>query len=511
MTAIVSADALERYVQTFNRNDHELYRQHIPNARALDWMKANIPRFACPDRDLEETYYFRWWTYRKHIRETPDGYVVTEFLPPVPWAGRHNAISCPAAHHFREGRWLRDDAVLRDYAIYWLRKGGRPRSYSFWIADSVLALSLVSGDRSLAVEWLPDLKSNYEAWETERRDANGLFWQVDDRDGMECSISGKRSPEGAGYRATINSYMFGDALAIAVIAAWAGRDADAQTYREKADEIKRLTEQHLWDESARFFKVLPRVDSPRLSDVRELHGYTPWYFNLPEASKCDAWSQLVNPEGFWAPYGPTTAERRHPGFSVSYTGHECQWNGPSWPFSTAVTLTAMSNLLNDCHQETVTREDYFRLLKVYTASHRMQLDDGREVPWIDENLNPFTGEWLARAFLKTWRDGEADPARREERGKDYNHSTYCDLIINGLVGLRPRADDAVEVNPLVPAAWDYFCLDGVRYHGQSITVLFDRTGREFGKGTGLHILADGRSIASAACLSRIRGRLHGAP
>jgi len=41
-------------------------------------------------------------------------------------------------------------------------------------------------------------------------------------------------------------------------------------------------------------------------------------------------------------------------------------------------------------------------------------------------------------------------------GDHYNHSTYCDLIITGLVGLRPRADDIVEVNPLLPeSTWRY--------------------------------------------------------
>jgi len=292
MTGIISTEALKQYVAAFNENDHELYQQHIPNDQALDWLKNSIPLFECPDKELEETYYFRWWTYRKHIKETVDGFVLTEFLPPVGWAGKHNAISCPAAHHFREGRWLRDDVILRDYALYWLRKGGSPRSYSFWIADALLAYSQVSGNRDLAMDLLPDLAANYEAWEKGHLDANGLFWQEDDRDGMECSISGKLSPDQTGYRPTINSYMYGDALALATIAEWAGRSTVAETYRAKAGEIKRRTEESLWDEEARFFKVLPRVDDPRLSDVRELHGYTPWYFHLPDADRSDAWSQL---------------------------------------------------------------------------------------------------------------------------------------------------------------------------------------------------------------------------
>ncbi len=42
-----------------------------------------------------------------------------------------------------------------------------------------------------------------------------------------------------------------------------------------------------------------------------------------------AWAQLMDPRGFFAPFGPTTAERRHPGFKLSYEGHECQMSDPA--------------------------------------------------------------------------------------------------------------------------------------------------------------------------------------
>ena len=511
-------DAMESYVATFNRHDQELYRQHIPNGLAAAWMGDNIPLFECPDKEIEEIYYFRWWTFRKHIKETPDGFVVTEFLPPVGWAGKHNTISCAAAHHYREGRWLRDARYLNDYARFWLRGGGEVRTrietnrgYSFWIADSLLAQARVSGQFELCLDLLPDLIANYEGWEREQRDPNGLFWQRDDRDGMEYSIAGKLSPNELGYRATINSYMFGDALAISEIAARAGDAGCAERFRGKAAEIKRLTQEQLWDAEARFFKVLPRVENPTLSDARELHGYTPWYFNLPDQDKSAAWAQLMDPKGFFAPFGPTTAEQRHREFRVVYMWKGCQWNGPSWPFSTSVTLTALANLLNDYTQNTVTRKDYFDTLRIYARSHRLRLDDGREVPWIDENLNPFTGDWLTRTTKKRglgtdspgWADGAAEASKGEERGKDYNHSTYCDLIINGLVGLRPQSGERIVVSPLVPEDWDYFRLDRIRYHGRDLAVLYDRTGKKYQRGKGLRLFCDGREIAGADALSRI--------
>ena len=84
------------------------------------------------------------------------------------------------------------------------------------------------------------------------------------------AASFEHSISGDGYRATINSYMCGDALAIAKIADHVARQAVAERFRRKAAEIKRLVQEKLWDAEAQFFKVLPRGKGAKLSDVREL-------------------------------------------------------------------------------------------------------------------------------------------------------------------------------------------------------------------------------------------------
>ena len=499
---VLKADAFKHYIDTFNNNDEEIYIQHIPDANSWEFLKVNIPLFECPDKDFEQTYYFRWWTFRKHIKLTEDGYVITEFLPKVKWAGKHNTISCSAGHHYYECRWLHDPNYLNDYSIFWLRKGGSVRSYSFWIADAMWARYLVTADKSLIIELLPDLIGNYKEWEKTRLEPDGLFWQIDTRDGMEESIGG------TGKRATINSYMYGDAVAIAKIASLCNRKDIEDEYKGKAENIKKLVQTKLWDEKAQFFKTLPR-DSNSLVDVREQLSYTPWCFNLPDAGCESAWKQLMDPNGFYAPFGPTTAEQRHPRFIIAYKGDQCQWNGPSWPFATTQTLVALANLLNNYSQNVMSKADYFETLKIYTKSQRLKRDDGKVVPWIDENLNPYTGEWLARSRLKVWTNGTWDPKKGgKERGKDYNHSGYCDLIISGLVGLRPRADDIVEVSPLLPAeTWEWFCLDNVPYHGQIITIIWDKTGQKYGRGEGLQVLVNGEQIAQSDTLGRVTGKL----
>ena len=508
---VLDHETLKGYLEQFNADDEELY-SNIKNKDAFNFLALNIPLFECPDEDFQRTWYFRWWTYRKHVKSTEDGYVITEFLPKVPWSGKHNTINCPAAHHVYEGRWLRNPQYLDDYATFWLRKGGSLRAYSFWIADAYYNRNLVTPNEDFLVDLLPDLVKNYEAWEKGwpcrehiigRRD-NGLYWQIDDLDGGELSIGGH------GFRPTINSFMYGDAKAVAAISRMAGNAEQTDRFEEKAAKIKQLVQEKLWDEEAQFFKILATEGKP-LREVRELYGYTPWYFNLPDSGYEAGWKDLMDPKGFYAPCGPTFAEQRHPKFQLSYEGHECQWNGPSWPLATCSVLTGLANLLNNYDQDVIDRNAYFETLGIYTRSHQLKREDGKVVPWIDENLNPYTGDWISRTRLLEMEKTNNELFIRKggyERGKDYNHSPYNDLIITGLVGLRPRADDIVEVNPLLPEnTWDYFCLDNVLYHGCILTIIWDKTGEKYSKGKGLTVFADGKKVASSDTLHRITGKL----
>jgi hypothetical protein len=475
---ILSRAPYKAMVDQFNADDNELYKGDIDNAHAWDFLSCNIPLFDCPDQKLRDIYLFRWWTYRKHLRSTPNGWVVSEFLPDVPWAGPYNSIDCAAGLHIAEGRWLVDPKYIDSYCKFWFSPSGQPRRYSFWAAYSVYQDALVTGDRSLAVSLLDPLIDNYAAWEKDNLDPCGLFRQSDDRDGMEMSLGG------SGYRATINSYMYGDAKAIAEIARWAHRPDTTAVFNAKANNLKANMLADLWDPNEHFFKVLPQEPGAKLSSARELNGYTPWYFELPPDTNeySAAWAQIMDPQGFYAPFGPTTAERRSPGFALNYTGHECQWNGPSWPFSTSLTLSAMANVLDDYHQSTVSKSDYFKTLCIYAYSQYIKHDDGKVTPWIDENLNPDTGDWIARTIQKN--SGHWNPI---ERGKDYN-----------------RADNTLELKPLLPdGKWAWFCLDGVRYHGHTLAVVWDSTGKHYNKGAGLTVYCDGKKLAHRTDLGQI--------
>lgn len=482
--AVLKYDDFKHYATYFNSMEDENIVQAIPNAAASDWMKENIPLFECPQKNFEEMYYYRWWSLRKHIKDTPVGYGMTEFLVNRSYADKYNLIACAIGHHIYESRWLRNRDYLDQIIHTWYRgnDGGpmaKMRNFSSWNIDALYNRFLVDGNRGFLSDMIPDLVEEYKRWESTHRWDNGLYWQGDVQDGMEESISGGRRKKYA--RPTINSYMYGNAKALSNMGILFGNEKLAMDFGLRADTLKQLVQDKLWNEDNHFFETL-RPDS--FANTREAIGYIPWYFNLPDAERYDiAWKQITDEGGFSAPYGLTTAERRHPEFRTRGVG-KCEWDGAIWPFASSQTLTAMANFMNNYPQSVMTDSIYFRQMELYVES---QYHRGR--PYIGEYLDEVTGYWL-----------KGD----QERSRYYNHSTFNDLMITGLIGLRPRIDNTIEVNPLIPEdKWDWFCLDNIPYHGQNLTIVWDRYGDRYHLGKGLRVLVNGVQVGHSDTLSRL--------
>ena len=149
----------------------------------------------------------------------------------------------------------------------------------------------------------------------------------------------------------------------------------------------------------------------------------------------------------------------------------------------------MANVLDDYPQGAVTREDYVRLLRQYTHEHYLSAGH----PDLQEDYDPETGR----------------PIVGLSRSHHYSHSTYVDLILSGLVGVRPRADEVLEIAPLVPTGVGagerpirYFAVEGLLYHGHEMGVVWDEDGIRYGAGKGLSVFVDGRRVSGPGPMER---------
>ena len=497
--AVLSTDILPAYADRFAADEKAFYaldteerkapQPDITNEDAANWMAENIPLFDCPDKDFNDIYYFRWWSLRKHIKRTPVGWGMTEFLVPRSYADRYNLIACAIGHHVMETRWLRDTTYMHQILRTWYYGNDgqamqRMNKFSSWNPHAIYEAFKVQGDTTFLLALRPRLEEEYARWKSTNRLENGLYWQGDVQDGMEESISGGRKKQYA--RPTINSYMAANAKALGQISLMENQQQKATEYDNDYRQQLRLIEEKLWNNDHQFFETM-RGDTS--AQVREAIGYMPWYCNLFEGqegkSKYDvAWKQLTDEKGFSAPYGLTTAERRHPLFRSHGFG-KCEWDGAIWPFATSQTLTALANYLNDgTNVSGIDSSVFFKQMNLYAQSQHM-----RGKPYIGEYLDETTGYWLM---------GD------RERSRYYNHSTFADLVITGLAGLRPQADGSIVVNPLIPAdSWDYFCLDGILYRGQLLTIIWDRDGQHYHQGQGLTLMVNGKTVANRKDIGRI--------
>ena len=387
-----------------------------------------------------------------------------------------------------ESRWLRDTTYVSQILNTWYRGNDgkamqKMEKFSSWNPAAVFEAYKVFGDKAFVLNLRTDLEAEYARWKDTHMLPGGLYWQEDVRDGMEESVSGGRKKKYA--RPTINSYMWGNARALAEINRMAGNEEKAAGYDKEAENLKKLIEEKLWSNDRKFFETLK---GDTLANAREAIGFIPWYFNMPDNNRFDeAWKQVTDEKGFSAPYGLTTAERRHPLFRSHGTG-TCEWDGAIWPFASSQTLTAMANYINNYPSPVVSDSVFFRQMELYVESQHHR---GR--PYIGEYLDETNGAWLM---------GD------RERSRYYNHSTFNDLMITGIAGLRPQADNSIVVNPLVPKGkWDYFCLDNVNYHGHVITIIWDKDGQRYHQGKGLMLLVDGRKVAQRDSLGKIEYKL----
>ena len=471
------------------------------------WYIQNIPFFECSDQKITEVYYYRWKLYKAHIRDIgKEGYIITEFLNPMGWDRKpYNSLNDATGFHIDEGRWVKDTKYVSSYINYMYQHGGNDRHFSEAIADAAYSYYLVNNDKEFIGSQLLSMVNIYNTWMDHFDQSKGLYYIEPLLDATEYTISsidatgGKDGFTGGdAFRPTINSYMYADALAIKNIALLKNDTVTARMFADYAITIKNRLQKSLWNDTLKHFTDRYKVNNSFVTywdfiRGRELAGYVPWTYNLPDdnASYSAAWQHLLLPgERLSGKYGLRTTEPSYEYYMKQYrydkaTGlRECQWNGPSWPFQTTQVLLGMANLINNYHEHPVTINDYYRVLKQYTMQHFMP---GGEMNLIEDYDSDNGGQIV----------------NLPQRSEHYNHSEYNDLIITGLCGLRPAAGDSLVINPLIsPDSISYFCLQDISYHGHNITIIYDQTGKKYNQGAGLSVDMDGRRILSHSALKK---------
>jgi hypothetical protein len=278
--------------------------------------------------------------------------------------------------------------------------------------------------------------------------------------------------------------MYSAALILAKLAKMKGLEEKSSDYESKAEKLRTLIDERLWD--GEFYKAVHADDIETVhsykdivpeQNVRELIGYIPFIFGLGDKEKAaKVFPLLTDEKVFLAKTGLATADISNPHYLYE-APHECLWNGYVWPFATSQTLDACISAMNEYGNEIISNEDFTMLLSQYAKMHYMTKEDGTSVNWIDEMMHPNKLVWETRAWLHS--DKYEPKYGGQNRGKDYNHSTFCDIVIKGLVGVDEK-DGELVLRPHIPADWDYVKLENLTFRGNKYDITYDKNGNVYG-------------------------------
>ncbi|MFN8625626.1 MAG: hypothetical protein U0587_06535 [Candidatus Binatia bacterium] len=487
-TSSVPEDLRQQHRHTYNR-----------------WFADNVPYFDASDPAFKKMWYYRWWVVRFNMTraDTADmrGYRFYEGK-----LGFDNVISFAVPAQLKELTYLRDPEFGLQQAENSYRNlangavvdpPGSPywgETYSHWIAAAVAEFHRVHRIPLARLRaLLPAMAGDVRAW---------LHLYDDDAD----NLPERQKPRVTGYDLDILSYWFfqglkldlndqppnlervdfaafvyANARGVAELAREAGDAALAAEFDSVAERIRRAAVQSLWDESSHFFYP-QRTPDHRRALVRELHGFFPFTTLLApdEPSYLRALQKFVDPQEFWARFPPVITSQFH------YRQWTWEMDGLTRniaPHPISMGARTLLQVLKHYHQDIITADHFMELMERFTAL-------------MYPGVNPYDPLWRPNAheYYSKW-----EPHQRTERPRPSEiphdfHSMYCALVVEGVVGLTPRIDAKIELQPAA-LRWDHFLLDRLRYQGRDLTIVWDKPDgqpRYAGYPEGFSLYVDGR-------------------
>ncbi|KAK5216843.1 hypothetical protein LTR72_010213 [Exophiala xenobiotica] len=477
------------------------------------WYLDNIPFVDFPDPGIQQIYYYRTSVLKRHLvyAHQGHGWVITEFIQPVPWASKFQSIPDSAPHQILEARWLRDPSYVNDVTQLYTRGGLESIAgvtYTHYLQDSFMEAAQATGNMAFLQAQLDGMINMYDLWNTTKDQTTGLYHRTPLLDAQEFSLPGYviGGPEGGSvdvwnsfqnnysiiwlgpetYRPSFNTYMVSNARAISTVAELSGNASLASAWNATTNQLLQTMQNTLWDHDIQFWiDVVQGTNLPIVG--RQLIGLYPYRFDIgTEDMYIPGIENSLNEHGFISEFGPTTLEQSNPYFTAEKNiTYCCMWNGQSWPFSTCVYLGTLARLARDNRSTVATPEFFQEAFQTYTRTH---YDHGE--PAIFESHYPTRDAWSGYT---------------RNHSEHYLHSTYMDNVFTNLLGIFPSFSDTFEMAPLVPSNWTNFAVENLPYHGNLLSILWDANGTaysNFNHSSGLSIYANGALLYNQPTLAR---------
>lgn len=482
---------------------------------------ARVPEFSCSHPMLDRAWVYRWFIMR-HCTAYP---AFGNLRHAVMYEGRSHRmnktpfvskgwefsklIPLSTSLHVTDYRWNEDHETAREFLRSFFDsadENGIPRStvtndylaayanYGVW---AVYQLYLVDGDKAFLEEVLPAMKAYIQGHIKVHGDPEDAL-QIEythSRTGKEYQPSywyfhnypmnpKDKSTYTPLKRVDRSVYHYLNTKGLAAICRILG-DPDQKTYEELAKRIAGDINRKMWDEETHFYYDL-HYQTDEKAMVKNIVGFYPYWAEITNDEKLPGLIYLMDPEQFDTGNAFPSVSKENPVYSPDggWQGNfikgrnGCVWDGPSWPYTTAIALSALGKQ-SQKHEHRYDR-DFWRFFRQYTNQHFR--DGDVERPYLVEHYNPESGERLSDEV-------------------DYNHSYWIDLVVTFVAGVDVE-EDRIIVDPL-RLGLKWFRLDNLRIRGHRYTVSWSEGKDRAEAPKGFRILRDGEKIYEGDTLERV--------
>jgi putative isomerase len=232
------------------------------------------------------------------------------------------------------------------------------------------------------------LKDTLVFWEHNRRARDGLFvWYNGVESGTDNNPAVADAPSQTTEGVDLQSYIYREYLALALLARRLGEPQDGTLYEQKAASLKTLVQRRMWSESdGSFWNIDSRTG--RFVKIRTWTNFVPLWSGIASQAQAKRMiATLLDPSQFWSPYGVRTLSKAE----KLYDPVAGYWRGPVWVVSNYLMMHGLLNYGRNTEA-----------VELAERTERLLVADFLKTGGMNENYNPETGGPDASGHFVSW-------------------------------------------------------------------------------------------------------------
>ncbi|KFI92760.1 bacterial Ig-like domain-containing protein [Bifidobacterium saguini DSM 23967] len=494
------------------------------------WWVDNAPYVDTPEDNIDKTVVYRWWLSRFNMLDANMPGNTFQYPTSIEGVlGYNNQIVLTSGMFMMDTKWFRnpeysygtwlsagDTAKKGKSGYYYYHDNpGDPanwnHSYTQYITRAGWDSYKVHGGPSTVAEKLADqgaedvqglLNSNTESDNNDNQNNNKnslidwSWWSMTGNDADAVSFS---EPGRSGQRmdrADGSANMWANANAAAQAYKAAGDTANAEKMQKIADNIKQDVLDNLWDSSDNLIKHKWLSDGA-FAKYKEINNYYPYSEGLMPTGNSDynqALRLFADSDEF--PIFPFFTANQADKAALNFPGS----NNFSIINAQPLLQVYSSGIRNyDANKNGYITNEQFKKLLYWVAFAHYQ-GGNNEYPdqnefWNEDNNN--VGDLNGDGKVNN-QDKNLDAAQNGGKitYRSWIHHTQLGTtnwtMIEDVAGMVPREDNKIELNPIEIPGWNYFTVNNLSYHGQDVSIVWDKDGSHYGGPAGYSLYVGGK-------------------